>query len=165
MKNIEEEKCKFCSIKDIEEIMYNDFLLERCSKCSWTRIPMFKFRNFILQYMHHKNYCKAKSVDYLEQLDDKEKKIALQFISEFDFRNWKASGPNEKTFCNFCSDPLSVLEHPCCKGFKVYFCNYCKSVYFKIPEFEKAAEALIVRARRKQSIFWFIFFLKELLFG
>lgn len=141
---------------DIEAILFNDYRLEKCSKCGWVRLPYFRLENFVLHYMQRKNFCNSKKADSIADLSDEDKKVALAFLDELDVKKWNARKPTPKVFCSFCSDELIELVPPSLKSFKMYSCGYCGSLYFKPQDLEKALEHFMRRAKRKQGLLWLL---------
>lgn len=155
-------KCNFCNYKDIDHIIYYDIKVDKCAKCDYIKMPLDTFNDLIINSINIDNFMNIKKYHNLYEMPLKDLKIIRNFIKSFDISNFVFENMYDTILCNFCHDKAFLIRNRFFIKFNMYYCEYCKSVYFLRSEFEDALVYLKKYAIQKSKWYGFIYYFLEI---
>lgn len=154
-------KCHFCEYSNISQVINYDMIFDKCSKCEYIKVPLTEYERFIKSYIYNVNFLGIKTCIDINDLNSKTKKNISKLVDYLFFTTFKFDSSSEEV-CNFCGDKLIILKHSMYKKFKIYYCDYCKSLYFLKSDLDEAGEYLQKYIKKRMKWYGFIFKLIEI---
>lgn len=142
-------KCKTCNLKKIDKILFYDLTVQKCKTCKFIRIFLDDFDIIIYKTLLKRNIGNIKKYNDIFECNKYEKKIIEDFLQSFKKIN------DEQIFienvCDVCKERLKKKK--IFNAFEYFYCDYCKSIYFLIDDYENFINFLNKYIERKNLFF------------
>jgi hypothetical protein len=150
-------KCIKCNLKKIDRIVFYSLTVQKCKACKYVRLFLEDFDLIVYETLLQKNIGNIKKYNDVFECNQYEKRLIDDFLEIF---KHKIELDNKlEEICDVCHEQLKQFS--LLNKFNFYYCDYCKSIYFKQDDYENFINFIIKYIERKNLRFKIYFTIKS----